>query len=359
MTILRIPTIPNSPLASAGQEQIFGEMQLRRNSLNGFVENGRFSPSLAVYDDSYQNSQAHSSVFLRHMKSVSDILKKNFPARSTVVEVGCGKGDFVELLQSDGSFQVTGYDATYEGKNPSIFKRYLSEGDSVAADIIVLRHVLEHIQAPHLFLKMLRNVFKTAMIYIEVPNHDWILEEQAFFDITYEHVNYFTPDALSSLFDKPPLDAGLCFNGQYQYIIADISSVSEKFETDYAAGPWEDLDFNAVFPNLLQKMSEIENTLQENGKLYVWGAATKGCMFLIHCQNCSGLLKRTGFAVDINPQKCGKYLPGSLVPIKTKEDLFKEAGKGDVLLVSNPNYYDEIKAEVENNNCGGLKILCL
>jgi len=102
----------------------------------------------------------------------------------------------------DGYFNVKGFDASYDRNNCSIEKRYLSTHDTIAADMVVLRHVLEDVPQPHSFLAMLSSVFGAAKIYIEVPNYDWIIDNNAYFDITYEHVKYFSHTSLACFFKK-------------------------------------------------------------------------------------------------------------------------------------------------------------
>ena len=114
-----------------------------------------------------------------------------------------------------------------------------------------------------------------------------------------------------------------------------------------------------MFPNLSKKISSIEKLLEGDSKLYVWGAATKGCMFLVHCANQNRLLKNVGFAIDVNPQKCGKYLPGSLIPIRSSNDFFQVVRSGDILLISNPNYKQEIVSEMEAKGIRDIAIVCL
>lgn len=359
MKSIRIPTIPNSPLKSAEDFQQFGFMRLRYNPRLNFIENAEFNSSRATYDDNYQNSQAHSPHFLRHMESVLELLKNEFPKGSRVVEVGCGKGSFVELMEADGYFKVSGYDETYEGANPLIHKRFLHRTDQISADVIVLRHVLEHIQEPHKFLAMLQGIFGSGKIYIEVPNFDWISENQAFFDITYEHVNYFSQHSLRALFADNAAKYGFCFGDQYQYIIAELNSLSDSFISDYESKDWKDLDFDTLFPNISEKIASIIDRLGEGSKLFIWGAATKGCMFLVHCATRNTLLDRVAFAIDVNPDKCGKFLPGSLVSIRGKEDFFRAVKRDDLLLIANPNYRDEILVELKQHGLGDLQVVTL
>ena len=116
------------------------------------------------YNTRYQNNQANSQVFLAHMKQVLDLLKSSLPQGSRLVEVGCGKGDFLELAQADGWFDVSGFDAAYEGDNARIERRFLNSDDRITADIVILRHVLEHIQSPHQFIAQMRDIFSSGLI---------------------------------------------------------------------------------------------------------------------------------------------------------------------------------------------------
>ena len=347
---LSVPVLPNSPLESKSDRQTNGILSLRKNELTDLVENPDFDSSLVAYDSGYHNSQEYSPEFLRHMNSVLCILKRNLPVSSIAVEVGCGKGGFVELVGNDGYFFISGYDAAYEGVNPSIQKRYLNLNDRLNANVVILRHVLEHIPQPHEFLFMLKAIFTNAIIYIEVPNYNWIVNNEAYYDITYEHVNYFSPRALLSLFGDEIIDSGLLFGDQYQFVIANLSALSINFFDSYSNSIyWRNLDFNSLFPRIVDSIERIENLLVGDAKLYVWGGATKGCMFLVHCANLERLIDKVGFVIDINPNKIGKFLPGSLIMVRHKNDFFKLAKKNDVLLVANPNYRDEIKRDLVNN----------
>ena len=60
-----------------------------------------------------------------------------------------------------------------------MFGRYLNSDDRIEADIVVLRHTLEHIKNPFDFLKMLRDIFgDEAFVFIEVPQFNWIEKKQ-------------------------------------------------------------------------------------------------------------------------------------------------------------------------------------
>ena len=344
---LLLPALPNAPLkAKDDNEQVLAPMRLRRNTLLDFVENEAFDSSLIDYSEDYENSQAHSVKFKTHMKSVLTMLKQHVTQDSRIVEVGCGKGDFVEMVQADGSFKIKGYDASYEGNNSAIEKRYLNENDRIKADLVILRHVLEHVPNPYNFLSMLKAVFGETKIYIEVPNYDWIVANQTFFDITFEYVNYFSQMSLKRLFDVSATMHGLLFDEQYQYVIADLASLNSDFNERYESQNWEYILFNDLFPNLQADINRLDAAAQEH-PVYIWGAATKGCLFLVHCRNSDCLIDKVQYAIDQNPQKHGKFLPGSLVPIESKSEFLSTVQGEALLIVSNPAYKDEIEDEVK------------
>jgi hypothetical protein len=64
----------------------------------------------------------------------------------------------------------------------------------------------------------------TGKIYIEVPCFDWICEHRAWFDIFYEHVNYFRLTDFKRMFGEV-VESGKIFCGQYLYVIAELSSL--------------------------------------------------------------------------------------------------------------------------------------
>jgi len=358
---LEVPVVPNSPLSRKNKKMDLGKILLRKNKLTGFIENSLFQVKKIKYDDDYQNDQSNSVQFKDHMFKMFKILKKNFSKNSKLVEVGCGKGEFLSIVRNEKYFQYQGYDLTYQGNDKNIFKRYLNKTDRIQADIVVLRHVLEHIKEPHIFLKKMKKIFGDTKIFIEVPNFEWIIKNNAFYDITYEHVNYFNKKSLSSIFNNKFQLRGLCFNDQYQYFLGNLKDISFDFEKKYKKkNHWVYLDFYKLFPKIKTTLNHIESISAKYQNIYIWGAATKGCMFLVHCSKYINLKKRIKNAIDINKFKCDKFLPISKIKIIHKNEFIKQVNSlKDLLLISNPNYKKEIIQELKENSLNRIKTLCL
>ena len=353
MLSMTLPILPNRP-NSKGEDTKQGSFQLKKFGSFEFVQNVLFEESFVNYDKNYQNDQSSSPVFYDHMLEVYSILKSHFKSGSKLVEIGCGKGTFLNIVCDDAHFNYEGYDTVYDGNDPNIHRRYLNKHERVFADVVVLRHTLEHIQSPHKFLSLLQSVFnEDATIFIEVPRYEWTEQNKLIFDLTYEHVNYFSEKSLSSLFITT-IDQNNFFDGQYQYCLAKLNSLSDKewrhFDEKHK---WEDL---SLAPYLDEFKLKVQN-LHDGSRYWVWGGATKGVLFLKHLADIyPDVFRKVVGVVDINEKKQGLFTPNTGIMIVSPRDFFKSATKNDTVIVMNPNYLNEIRKEIENNAKHPIKV---
>jgi SAM-dependent methyltransferase len=302
-----------------------GSIRLVEDLRTGLVRNAAFDPALMEYDAAYQNEQANSAMFARHLDRVADLVVTHM-GHGPLIEVGCGKGGFLDLLRTRG-VGITGFDPTYEGDDPTIRKTYFEPGLGLSADGLVLRHVLEHIEDPVAFLRQLaRANGGGGLIYIEVPCFDWIARNRAWFDIFYEHVNYFRAGDFRRMFGRV-LALEHSFNGQYLSVVADLSTLRE---------PVRDPGDAPVLP------ADFAPRLSDAGPCdVVWGGASKGVILSL-------LRERAGrpvaSVIDINPGKQGRYLAGTGLRVEAPGDVLDRLGPDARILVMNPNYMDEIRA---------------
>jgi len=296
-----------------------------------FIFNSEFDSGIMTYDADYQNEQAHSPYFQKYLNEIIDLLIKADFKSKKIIEIGCGKGYFLERLLERG-FKVTGFDPAYEGINPHIIKDYFSVKYShLSADLIILRHTLEHVQNPLSFLHNIAAALQyKGMVFIEVPSVEWIFEKMAFWDIFYEHCNYFSIENLKSIFQHAT--QGLLFNNQYMYLLGDLSRLRRR------ARPVSRMAFgDGSQKQLLKKLDLYKDFVRRHPGIMVWGAGAKGATFVNlidpYREYISGI-------IDINPKKQAKYIaktghkifsPESLVNVKKKD-----------VIVMNENYIEEI-----------------
>jgi len=331
-----LPVLQNRTFADAAsaRESARADIVLVQDALSGLIFNQAFDPARLSYDSDYQNEQAWSGQFQQHLNDVERIIARYFTGQS-LIEVGCGKGYFLELLRGLG-YSVTGIDPAYEGENPDVIKAPFTRGLGLAADAVVLRHVLEHIANPVAFLAEIADANQGGRIYIEVPCFDWILEHRAWFDVFYEHVNYFRHDDLRRLFGTV-YESGHLFGGQYLYIVADLSSLRT-----ISVGRVPRLEMPVDFTRSIERAVRIIQAAPEQGSA-IWGASSKGVIYSL-------FLQRAGVAVDqvvdINPSKQGRYLPGSGLRVSSPQETLA-LPDGAHVFVMNSNYLEEIKRATE------------
>jgi SAM-dependent methyltransferase len=336
--IEQLPVFQNRMFRSTEDAQncAKGDVILVQDLETGLIFNQAFQPELMEYDADYQNETAVSAQFCKHLEHVTEVIRSHFWGES-LIEVGCGKGYFLENLKEIG-FQITGFDPAYEGSNTSIIKKYFTPDIRLKADGIILRHVLEHVKDPVGFLfDICEANAGSGKIYIEVPCFDWICEHHTWFDICYEHVNYFRLADFSRMFDLVH-EAGHMFDGQFLYVVADLATLKI---------PKKDSSVEINFPeNFLYSVEYYATKIKsQKTDAVIWGGATKGVIFAL-------LLERKGtkidIVIDINPAKQGKYIAGTGLQINSPAQVINTIHDGTDLFVMNSNYLSEINEMTEH-----------
>jgi SAM-dependent methyltransferase len=314
-----------------------GDVELVHCKACDYIYNQQFDYSLMSYDETYQNEQANSNYFQTYLESVIDLIITKGFADKKIVEIGCGKGYFLNELWKKG-IDAIGFDPAYEGDNDKIIKDYFSDKyKDIKADLIIIRHTLEHVQEPLKFLQAIGQAAgEECHVFIEVPSFEWIVEHSAFWDVFYEHCNYFTRPSLENMFSQS--EHGLLFNKQYQYLLASFDDLQE---VPCARGKG-----NSQVLSLAEKMEEYTEFIEQHDNIVVWGAGAKGSTF-VNIMDCEA--QKVKCVVDINPVKQGRFIGGSAHGIVSPEQLIATFDDA-VVLIMNENYESEIKEILKNKN---------
>ena len=347
------PVILNYRFATAEAARAVArrDMLLRECNHCGLVFNAILDPAAIPYDERYENRQNFSAGFTAMLEETADLLTQRYPLHGgAVLEVGCGKGDFLTLLCERAQAHGVGFDTSCEqtGVQPdgrvSFFQRYVTPEDvDQKFDLVVCRHVVEHVPDIGEFFRLLHGVALAgggSAVYVETPALEWIVEHHAFWDVFYEHCNYFPTRTLRTLAEQAGfalLDHRLIFGGQYQALeLRPGAAAAERAPVTAHAGPML-ASFAAKFA---ESRREVESKLDEAGVAVgwaIWGAGAKGVSLA------NALISHPpSFVIDSNPSKQGMFLPASGIPIIAPTD--PKVAEAPVILVANSNYLAEIRA---------------
>jgi len=326
----------------------------------GFVFNQTFDSSKLSYGKDYDNAQNYSTYFTKHITNlVNDLILKKNVKNSNILEIGCGNGYFLNQLVKNkewGNFGF-GFDPSYKGstldKEKHLkFKISYFDPDRVdiPVDVVICRHVIEHIPDP---LNLLRNVRKVlnqypdAHVFFETPTVEWILENKIIWDFTYEHCSFFTKNSLTTAFQYSGFqvkDVSTLFEGQYLWMEA---VPYEKYEMTKTPGQISRLvkAFEISEKKITKEWKIKIKMLANKGKVALWGAGGKGTTFVNLFDKEHRLID---CLIDLNPKKWNKYVAGSGHPIVNYTEIRKRKIK--TVVVMNPNYYNEISKLLMDKN---------
>lgn len=329
----------------------------------GHLYNGTFDAQKIEYGADYDNSLHYSGKFRQYAESLAkDLVDRYHLHGKKIVEIACGKGDFLAYICQLGNNAGYGFDPSYEPDRQSaemppqvsITEDYYSERYAdLEADLVCCRHALEHIEQPKAFLTVVHRAVTAnhgAPLYFEVPNSLFTLKDMGIWDIIYVHCGYFCENSLARVFT----DSGFSverlddsFGGQFLSIettladenksntysskttLASMIAYAEAFEKNYAekVATWK------------QRLAEFK---RENKRVVVWGAGAKGVTFL----NALKVGDEIASIVDLNVHKHGKYVPGTGHQVVSPQHL--QEYRPDVVIVMNPIYADEIAQSLKD-----------
>lgn len=336
-----------------------GDIHLSYLPACGHTYNPAFDPSLMEYTQEYENSLHFSPRFQAYATALAGGLVEKYDLHGKdIVEIGAGKGDFLIMLCEMSGNRGWGYDPSYvpelgyTAPNVTFVQDFYTEKYvDQRADLIVCRHVLEHIPDPDAFIAQVRRAVgeQQSIVFFEVPNALWTLRRGGIWDVIYEHCSYFSPLSLAHLFRRhgfEVLAVNEVFGGQFLTIEARPLPAGQWPRDNGATSNAELIALAAdaqTFANSYRaKRDEWRARLNElaaaGRRGVVWGAGSKGVTFL----NATGAGEEIVAVVDINPRKVGKFVAGTGQCIVAPAELYGLAP--DFVIVMNANYREEIAA---------------
>ncbi len=352
-----VPVFCNVRCEDAGEAERVprGTLSLVACTACGHLFNAAFDPARVRYGEGYENDLHVSPAFQGYARALARALVERHSLHGKrVLEVGSGTGRFLELLLEAGAGSAIGVDPSArprgDGEGPRIHVHVapFGEGDAAhAADFVACRHVLEHLASPRAMLAAIaREARGRALpVYLEVPDADAMLRDEAIWDLIYEHASYFGARSLGVACAGAGIavdEVVYSFGGQYLGVHATAggavpSSGAHGMAEDAAVVAARAAAFGRAFHEKRARWGEaLDRAHREGRRVAVWGAGSKGVTFV----NLLDARASVDCVVDTNPSKQGGYVPGTGHPIVAPADV---AARGvDLVVLMNPVYRQEV-----------------
>jgi SAM-dependent methyltransferase len=331
----------------------------------GFVSNVVFDEKYYAYSAAYEDQQSFSPTFNKFaLQLAQGIVDKHGLHNKRVVEIGCGKGDFLALVCELGGNDGVGIDPTCvkERIKSSVADRitviadyYSEKYADYVGDMIMCRHTLEHIYRTNDFMSIIRRSVQDRMdtaVFFEIPDGLRVIRDMAFEDIYYEHCSYFSPGSAARLFRHTGYevtDLALEYDDQYLLVEALPADSPSSRIHPLEESPEDMLGYAEEYSQKIEGTlnrwrEELTRMYDERRRPVIWGSGSKCVAFLTTI----GMSEEIEHVVDINPHRHGKFIPGLGKEIKSPE--FLKSYDPQVVIVMNRIYTDEIRdllAEME------------
>lgn len=331
-----------------------GHVQLKDTLHMDLYENYLYTPS---FSKAFQDYIAQFTENINRLENTGG---------KRMIEIGSSNGYLLRQMKQKG-WEVLGFEPSSvlsqeaEKSGVPTKEMYFGDEESIAymnqwgtPDVIVIRHVLEHLDNLDNIISSISNVLENGYLVIEVPWLLRIVKEKQFYAFFHEHLSYFSVRILQKLLAKHGLSlTDIQENNLEGGSIAVYAQKHPKNKNNgkinnYLASEdkWCTIGSVAAFANdskqQIAKIQEIVMSEKKRGrKIAAWGAGQRGCTLL---NMCGFTNEDISYIIDLNENYWKKYVLGANIQIVPSAYL--EEHPVDSILILATGYADEI---IKNN----------
>lgn len=303
-----------------------------------------------------------SDTMRNHIDQLAKDIMVMSNGRGTVLEIGSNDGTLLARFKELGYEKVVGIDpaenlapiASAKGVRTitSLFDETSAKDSKVIlgrVDVIIARHVFCHIDNWRAFIANLEEIMhRDTLVAIEVPYCGSMLDSGEWDTIYHEHTSYLTIRSMIELLAPTQLRV----NDIIRYAIHGGTIVLILRRCDHDCGSYpiveqmmkaeEGIDRRwAGFGNGARaQMSTLRDRVRqftdEGMVVCGYGASAKSTVLINAC----GIAPDLAFVTDTTPQKIGRFIPGTTVPILEESELMTRSP--DYAIMCCWNYREEV-----------------
>jgi len=307
---------------------------------------------------------------------LSDFLK--IDENTKIVDIGGNDGTLLEAFQSVSKLKLDllNIDPSENltqiclDKNIKVIKDFfnldVTKKVNDKVDLITSTNVFQHTRDIRSFALGVENFLSENGLWVlEFPYWIHDMETKQFDQIYHEHIYYYSITPLSQLFEQCGLrivniTKQNIHGGTLRMVISKKESIhktdftlelflnyEKSFDKNYYLN-WGD----AVKKHIKQSKDLIENIKKSGSRIFGFGAAAKGCVYL----NTLGINnEHIDFVIDDTDIKQGKFIPGTGIQIVSREILKSE--KPDYIIILTHNFANHIIESLKDVYSGKFILL--
>lgn len=354
-----LATVARFPSADAARSAARLPHDWVRCTRCGHVFNASFDEASVPAEDAHPGwgMWNGAALWIDFMRETAARLAAPLSRDAVVVELGHGGGEFIGMI-ADARSDITclGFDPYgVEREGRPRLRRALATPESLRAlnaDLVVVRHVLEHLAAP---LDFLKRIGGDQRVYVEVPCIDRAIASSRTVDFFYEHAQQFTTTSFHAMIGLAGSieEEGHGYDGEVVWAIARLGKPSIAAPSPNADFAREAADFHARARASRETIREqLADLVSSEKRIAIWGGAGKAAAFIAHYDLDA---VRFPLVVDSDPSKVGTFVAGTGQPIRDPSEL--RDTPADVILIPSQWRARDITHEMWLKRIGGLVLI--
>ncbi len=259
----------------------------------------------------------------------------------SILEIGSGRGEYLELMKQAGAAQVAGIEGAEasvghaRARGLDVAQGYLEAGFvnpwPHRFDGFAIFSFMEHWPDLKGSLARLHTMLQPgARGLVEVPNFEFVLAKGLYSEFTPDHIFYFDRATLRRVLELCGFEVQAIRAVWHDYILSAEVVRRPRMDTSR---------FDTVQQRVVAGIHAFVGQFEPQ-EVVVWGAGHQALAVL----SLANLASRVSHVVDSAPFKQGKYTPGTRLLIKSPETLAQDGPKAVLIMAA--GYSDEVARQL-------------
>jgi hypothetical protein len=334
----------------------------------GHVFNLDFDYTKIPYEENSYFMFNSGTGWITHLEDTARLLRQAYRAwGKTIIDIGAGDGGFLNIINRDSLDEGIGtrciaFEPGIESESCrqcglEVYVDYFVPQRDIKRfkpDILICRHVLEHMQNPRDFVAEIAyyaNIYNCFPVFLtEVPSITKALETHRITDFLYEHVSNFTQKSLRTMFESVGWvthDEFLAYNNEVAIWIGQPQVQNDFISYAQLAKQFR----NHTWDSIISVRSGLEQRRKAGLSIAFWGGTGKSAAFL-NAYRLDG-----DRVVDSDLMKVGYFVPGLGQKIEHSNSLINNPV--DIIIITTRWRAADIYAEIKQKGIKYNELLYL